>query len=46
MFTPKGVERVIAGIEKMKNNSPAQYDRIFGASKAYGRKFKLEEKRI
>lgn len=45
MFTAKGVERVIIGIERMQNNSPLVYDKIFGASKAYGRKFKLEEKR-
>lgn len=45
MFTAKGVERVIIGIERMQTNSPLVYDKIFGASKAYGRKFKLEEKR-
>jgi len=45
MFTAKGVERMLNGIEHLKETAPAAYDKMFGTAKAYGRKYQNDKKR-
>jgi len=45
MFTAKGVERILQVVDNMQSRAPQTYDRIFGASKTYGRKFNSDSKK-